>query len=105
VRGIGDFYLLASVFGMAYGGVMPLYAALAREYFDQAIMGTVLGGATMLSSIGMALGPVGGGFIYDTFGSYTWLYLGSAALAAGAVLISLFFPPVPGEIRRAATAG
>jgi MFS family permease len=105
VRGIGDFYLLASVFGMAYGGVMPLYAALAREYFDQAIMGTVLGGATMLSSIGMALGPVGGGWIYDTFGSYTWLYLGSAALAVGAVMISLFFPPLPGEARRVAAAG
>ena len=97
VRGIGDFYALATVFGMAYGGVMPLYAALAREYFDQSIMGTVLGGATMMSSIGMALGPVGGGFIYDTFGNYTWLYLGSAALAVGAVLISLFFPPLPRE--------
>jgi MFS family permease len=105
VRGIGDFYLLATVFGMAYGGVMPLYAALAREYFDQSIMGTVLGGATMLSSLGMALGPVGGGFVYDTFGSYTWLYLGSAALAVGAVMVSLFFPPVPGEVRRAAAAG
>ena len=44
VRGIGDFYLLATIFGMAYGGVMPLYAVLAREYFGQSIMGTVLGG-------------------------------------------------------------
>ena len=84
VREIGDFYLLATVFGMAYGGVMPLYAVLAREYFGQSIMGTVLGGITMLSSIGMALGPLGGGWIYDTFGNYAWLYVGSAALAAGA---------------------
>ena len=44
VRDIGDFYVLAVVFGMAYGGVMPLYAVLAREYFGQAVMGTVLGG-------------------------------------------------------------
>ena len=56
---------------------MPLYAVLAREYFAQSIMGTVLGGATMLSSIGMALGPVGGGWIFDTFGNYSWLYIGS----------------------------
>ena len=63
---------------MAYGGVMPLYAVLAREYFSQSIMGTVLGGATMLSSLGMALGPLGGGWIYDTFGNYAWLYVGSA---------------------------
>ena len=97
VRGIGDFYVLATVFGMAYGGVMPLYAALAREYFDQSIMGMVLGGLGLTSSIGMALGPAGGGWIYDTFGNYTWLYLGSAALAVGAVAISLFFPPLPRE--------
>jgi MFS family permease len=94
VRGVGDFYLLAIVFGMAYGGVMPLYAVLAREYFAQSIMGTVLGGITMLSSIGMALGPLGGGWIYDTFGNYAWLYVGSAGIAVAAVLIALAFPPL-----------
>lgn len=102
VRELGEFYLLAAVFGMAYGGVMPLYAVLAREYFGQAIMGTVLGAATLLSSLGMALGPVGGGWLFDQFGSYTWLYLGSAVLGVGAVAISLAFPPRPGEPRRVA---
>lgn len=102
VRELGEFYLLAAVFGMAYGGVMPLYAVLAREYFGQAIMGTVLGAATLLSSLGMALGPVGGGWLFDQFGSYTWLYLGSAVLGVGAVAISLAFPPHPGEPRRVA---
>src|SRR6266446_4630797 len=38
-----EFYLLGIVFGTAYSGVMPLYAVLAREYFDQRIMGTVFG--------------------------------------------------------------
>ena len=103
-RGIGQFYLLASIFGMAYGGVMPLYAVLAREYFGQAVMGTVLGAATMLSSLGMALGPLGGGWIYDTFGDYTWLYIGSGLLAFGAVAIALAFPPIPGERPRPAAA-
>ena len=102
VRDIGDFYLLAMVFGMAYGGVMPLYAVLARDYFSQSIMGTVLGGATMLSSLGMALGPLGGGWIFDTFGNYGWLYIGSAGLALGAVAIALAFPPAPGASRREA---
>ena len=40
---LGEFYALAVVFGIAYGGVMPLYAVLAREYFGQHIMGTVFG--------------------------------------------------------------
>src|SRR5438105_4640054 len=32
VREIGLFYLLAVAFGVAYGGVMPLYALVTREY-------------------------------------------------------------------------
>src|SRR5690606_3851070 len=58
VSSLGEFYALAVIFGTAYGGVMPLYAVLARDYFGQRILGTVFGAATMLSSIGMAIGPL-----------------------------------------------
>ena len=37
---LGEFYALSVVFGLAYGGVMPLYAVLVREYFGARIMGT-----------------------------------------------------------------
>jgi MFS family permease len=100
VSGLGQFYTLAVVFGMAYGGVMPLYGVLARGYFSQNIMGTVLGAAVMVSCLGMAFGPLAGGWVFDRFNSYTWLFLGSAAVALGAVAIALAFPPV----RRAAHA-
>jgi predicted MFS family arabinose efflux permease len=92
-RQLQEFYAVAAVFGFAYGGVMPLYAVLARGYFGQRILGTVLGAATMVSTLGMALGPLGGGWIFDRFGSYAGLYLGSAALGLGAVAIALAFPP------------
>jgi MFS family permease len=92
-RELGEFYAVAAVFGFAYGGVMPLYAVLARGYFGQRILGTVLGAATMVSTLGMALGPLGGGWIFDRFGSYAGLYIGSAALGIGAVAIALAFPP------------
>jgi MFS family permease len=91
---LGEFYGLAVVFGAAYGGVMPLYAVLAREYFGQRVMGTVFGAATMTSSLGMAFGPLAGGWIFDTFGGYGWLYLGSFAVAAGAAAIATAFPPL-----------
>jgi MFS family permease len=94
------FYSVAAVFGLAYGGVMPLYAALAREYFGQRIMGTVFGAAAMVSSLGMALGPVVGGWIFDTFNAYDWLYIGSFAVGIGAAAIALAFPPLPSEETR-----
>jgi MFS family permease len=95
VSRLGEFYLLAVIFGTAYGGVMPLYAVLAREYFGQHIMGTVFGAATMLSSLGMAFGPLIGGWVFDTFDGYAWLFIGSFAVGLGAVAVALAFPPRP----------
>ena len=92
VNRLAEFYAMALIFGAAYGGVMPLYAVLARDYFSQQVMGTVLGAATMLSAIGMAAGPLGGGWIYDHFGSYTWMFFGSALIGFGAAAIALAFP-------------
>lgn len=93
VTQLNEFYMLAVVLGMAYGGVMPLYAVLARDYFGPRVMGTVLGAATMTSSIGMAFGPVGGGWLYDTYGTYHWLYIASAAVGVAAAAMALAFPP------------
>jgi MFS family permease len=93
------FYAVASVFGFAYGGVMPLYAVLARGYFGPHIIGTVFGAATMVSALGMALGPVVGGWIYDTYNAYTWLYIGSFAIGLGAAAIALAFPKLPVRAR------
>ena len=95
VSQLGEFYVLAVLFGTAYGGVMPLYAVLAREYFGQHLMGTVFGAATMLSSIGMAFGPLAGGWVFDTFAAYNWLFIGSFAVGLGAAAIALAFPPLP----------
>jgi MFS family permease len=98
VSQLPHFYTLAVVLGMAYGGVMPLYAVLARDYFSPRVMGTVLGAATMTSSIGMSFGPVGGGWLFDTFGNYTWLYIASAAIGLAAAGMALAFPRPAGGV-------
>jgi MFS family permease len=79
--------------------VMPLYAVLAREYFGPRIMGAVFGAATMVSSLGMALGPWAGGMIFDTFHDYRWLYIGALSVGLGAMAIALTFPPLPSRSR------
>ena len=99
VRQLGEFYAVAAVFGLIYGGIMPLYAVIAREYFPMRIMGTVIGASTVFSSGGMALGPAVGGWIYDTTGSYGWLYIASFGIGLGAMAIALLFPPFPRSAR------
>jgi MFS family permease len=95
VNRLGEFYLLAAVFGTAYGGVMPLYAVLARESFGQRVMGTVFGAMTMVSALGMAFGPWAGGTVFDALNSYAWLYIGSATVALAAVAVASVFSRRP----------
>ena len=72
-RGLGEFYAVAAVFGRLRRRDAALRGAGAR-LFPPRIMGTVFGAATMVSSLGMALGPAIGGWIFDRFGSYSWMY-------------------------------
>lgn len=88
-----SFYALAVVFGFAYGGVMPLYAIVVREYFGERIMGSAFGAVSLAATLGMALGPWLGGWAYDALGSYAWMFIGSSAIGLGAVAISLTFRP------------
>ena len=90
---LASLYALSLFFGFAYGGVMPLYAILIRQYFGARIMGAAFGAATMVSALGMAIGPLAGGWIFDEFASYTWLYAGSFAIALGALAIAITFRP------------
>ena len=92
-RDLPGFYGLALMFGFSYGAVMPLYAILVREYFGARIMGTMFGAVNMASTLGMALGPWAGGWLYDVYGSYFWLYIGSFGIGLGAVAIALTFRP------------
>jgi MFS family permease len=91
---LGEFYALSVIFGLAYGGVMPLYAILVREYFGEKIMGTVFGAITMVASLGMALGPWAGGLVFDAYNSYVWLYIGSFSIGLAAVAVALTFPTI-----------
>jgi MFS family permease len=104
-RDAWSFYALAALFGFSYGGVMPLYAILVREYFGARIMGTMFGAVAMISTLGMAIGPWGGGWLYDAFGGYFWLYISSCGIGFGAVAIALTTRPpeqVPATLAGAA---
>jgi MFS family permease len=91
--GLGSFYAVALVFGFAYGGVMPLYAIVVREYFGERIMGSAFGAVSLAATVGMAVGPWIGAYLYDAVGSYAWMFIGSSAIGIGAVAIALTFRP------------
>ena len=90
---LSEFYAVAVLFGFTYAGVMPLYSVIARENFPLRMMGTIIGGSAMAGSLGMATGPLLGGWIFDTTASYGWLYIASFGMGIGATLIAMTFKP------------
>jgi MFS family permease len=88
-------YALGLAFGVAYGGAMPLYALVTREYFGERVMGTAYGAVFFISCIGMGLGSYAGGAIHDLLGSYRWLFLSSFMIGGvAAVLAVTLRPPI-----------
>ncbi|OPH81790.1 MFS transporter [Nitrobacter vulgaris] len=93
VNQLGGFYAVAVVVGFLYAGTMPLYAVIIRENFPLKMMGTIIGGTAMAGSLGMSTGPLLGGLIYDHFGSYALMYVGSWGMGLMAMLILMSFRP------------
>jgi len=92
-RQLPAFYAAAALFGFVYAGVMPLYSVIVRENFPLRMMGAVIGGVAMAGGLGMAMGPVTGGLIYDRFGGYGWMFAGAFVLGLAACLVMATFRP------------
>src|SRR2546429_399134 len=102
-REAGSFYAAAVVFGVAYGGVMPLYALVTREYFGEKVMGTAYGAVFLISTLGMGLGSFARGWIHDGLRTYAWPFIASTAIGAGAMALAFTFRP-PALVAQGATS-
>ena len=63
--------LFAAVFGIAYGGEIPLIPGMGTHLFGVKCLGFVVGASMAAGGIGGATGPIVGGIIFDYMGSYT----------------------------------
>jgi sugar phosphate permease len=96
---VGDFVGFATLglfFGISYGGVMPLYAVVAREYFGARALGASYGAIFGLSCLGMGLGAWLGGRLFDSLGTYNGLYVLSFLFGSAGVLLA-FWLRAPGQ--------
>jgi len=96
---LSAFYLFAVGFGLAYGGVLPLYAVVTRELFGMRRFGTVYGMHSFVTSFGMGGGGIVGGYLFDFSGSYFIPLMTSTALGliATGFAAHLAFLKEPGD--------
>ena len=86
------FYLFAAVFGIGFGGEMSAFPIINRQYYGDAPTGTTYGWQMAGAGIGMAIGPVLGGFLRDWTNTYDWSILLSFGLSATAVVCIFLLP-------------
>ena len=77
--GLASLYVVAGMFGLFQGGIVPSYALIIREYFSPAQVGTRIGTVLMCTLLGMALGGWMCGAIFDLTGSYRAAFLNGMA--------------------------
>ena len=68
-------YVFAIMYGVAFGGRIPLITAIRGDYFGRSAFATIMGWSMLPSGILMAVAPVWAGWMYDNYGSYTVPFL------------------------------
>jgi MFS family permease len=77
--GLVSLYVIAGLFGLSQGGIVPSYALIVRQYFPAREAGGRIGLVLMATVMGMALGGWLSGEIYDWTGSYQAAFLNGIA--------------------------
>ena len=72
-------YVVAGMFGLFQGGIVPAYALIVREYFPAQEAGGRVGTVLMATLVGMALGGWMSGAVFDLTGSYRAAFLNGIA--------------------------
>jgi len=88
-REVWMFYLFAVVFGLAYGGIVPLTSIVPVELFGIKNFGVIYAGLTLVSTIGESMGAPAAGFIFDVTGSYQIAFLLCIVLGSLALTFSI----------------
>ena len=88
--GLVSLYVVAALFGLFQGGIVPSYAIIVREYFPASEAGGRIGAIIMATLFGMALGGWMSGKVFDLTGSYQAAFLNGIAWAVLNVSIAGF---------------
>ncbi len=74
-RDMAMVYLFIALFGVGFGGTVPLMPAIRRQYFGTKAFAKIQGFMTPIALIFSAAGPIAAGYVFDVSGSYCWGFL------------------------------
>ena len=82
------------LYAAAQGGISVIPQSLIAEYFGRRAYATIQGFRGTIQMIGIIIGPLVSGYVFDTTGSYEWAFMGfGAASLVSLGLVLLMRPP------------
>ena len=92
--GLPMIYVAVVINGVAWGSRGPLMMGLRADYFGPRRFGTIMGFSSLVIMLGMIIGPIFAGVMYDQTGSYRTGFIVLAIFAAlGSVMFLMVRPP------------
>jgi MFS family permease len=82
-------YLFLFLFSPGFGGGSVLRGAVLREYFGRDSFGKMIGILMGFASIGGIIGPTLAGWVFDTLGSYDFIWLVFAGCMSLGIILAL----------------
>ncbi|MDO8673164.1 MAG: MFS transporter, partial [Dehalococcoidia bacterium] len=90
-------YLVAAIDGFALGGTTLVQEVLWANYYGRLALGAIRSVGLPITIVFSASGPIFAGWVFDTFNSYQFAWIGFGLLSAlGAILIFRAHPPKKG---------
>lgn len=104
-RSIPQIMLFVVLFGLGYGGAIPVQSSLRASYFGRRAYATITGYTTLFTAMTNIVYPIFAGWSYDVSGSYTTAF----TIIAGLQALAIFFmfltkrpkPPVEAPVATA----
>ncbi|MCI0791600.1 MAG: MFS transporter [Chloroflexi bacterium] len=95
--------VFAVLYGIGFGGRIPLLTAIRGEYFGRKAFATIMGLSQMPNNIGMIFAPLFAGFMFDATGTYLVPFgiFGVLNLLGGFLMLTVRKPKL-GDSRSAA---
>lgn len=93
-------YLFIVVYGLGYGGAIPLTVALRADLFGRKSYATIAGITMSFAMIGTVTAPLFAGYLYDTTQSYTMAFYIFIVMIVLSGACFLFIPKTSQPIRQ-----
>jgi MFS family permease len=90
---VWEFYLFAVLWAIPYGAEGTAFPIINRQYYGHSPMGSTFGWQLLGAGLGMALGGLLPGLVFDITGGYAWAIGLSAAFSLVGALAIIFLEP------------